>query len=243
MNTAQKLTAIAENQQKVYDKGRDAQWSDFWDKYQEKGTKSQYLYAFAGHSWTDETFKPKHNISPSYSCQYMFTYSRITNLSEILDRQGVTMNLSRANSVLCAFQYCDKLTNIPEINLSGIKNNTNANMLFDGATSLETVEKLVFSGADGIQYYNAFKSCNSLKNVVFAGVVTRSINCQDSPLTNDSIKSLILCLKNYKNTSAEGAYTITLKELCKTALEAEGATSPHGNLWTEYVSDLGWVLA
>lgn len=236
-----KASEMASGVSEVYDKGRTDEWSDFWDKYQEKGTKSQYLYSFAGHSWTDETFKPKHNISPSYSCQYMFTYSRITDLAGILKRQNVTLNLSRANSVASAFQYCDKLTNLPEINLSGITSAGNANMLFDSATSLETIEKLVFSNTSGINYAYAFKSCTKLKNVVFEGRVTRSIDLHwSSSLSVESMKSLIACLEDY-STASTGVYTVTFNDDCWEALEAD-SSAPDGKTWREYVeTTLGWL--
>jgi hypothetical protein len=56
------------------------------------------------------------------------------------------------------------------------------------------------------------------------------------------MKSIITHLKNYSGTASEYTYSLTLTSACKTALEAEGTTSPNGNLWTEYVSDLGWNL-
>ena len=49
MTTAEKLTAVAENQQAVFDAGKSAQSRDWWEKYQTYGGKDRtdYIYAFA----------------------------------------------------------------------------------------------------------------------------------------------------------------------------------------------------
>lgn len=59
---ATKLTTIAENQQKVYNAGKKAEYDRFWKVFQENGQRGNYFYAFAGGGWTPETFKPKYPI-------------------------------------------------------------------------------------------------------------------------------------------------------------------------------------
>ena len=87
MTFAEKLTTIAENEQKVYDAGYQKGVSEgggdsmgaFWDAYQEDGNRTNYAYAFYGRGWTDETYKPKHNITASGAFSQMFGYSHITD--------------------------------------------------------------------------------------------------------------------------------------------------------------------
>lgn len=243
MNTAEKLTAIAENQPKVYDKGKYDEWSYFWDIYQEKGTRGMYFYAFAGYAWEDNIFRPKYDMKLLYSNTNMFNYSCLTDLAELFEKQGVILDTSRATNLTNAFSNMQSCTRLPAIDTSGITLTSYCNAICDGSAKLHTIEKFKFKEGMAVSYQNAFRSCSSLTNVVFEGVLYASLNLQWSPLSVESLKTLILCLEDYAGTQEGGTKVITLKDECKTALEAEGATSPNGNLWTEYVSDLGWVLA
>ena len=56
MSIADKLTTIAENEQRVYDAGKQAQYDEFWDDFQKNGTEYMYYgYAFANRDvWTQD---------------------------------------------------------------------------------------------------------------------------------------------------------------------------------------------
>ena len=56
MSIAEKLLTIAENEQKVYKKGRQS----WWDDYQRDGATTMYAYAFYGSLWRDEIYEPNH---------------------------------------------------------------------------------------------------------------------------------------------------------------------------------------
>ncbi len=70
MSIAEKLTTIAENEQRVHDAGYDSGYSEgkqaeydrFWDGFQQDGNRKNYWYGFAGPGWTQETLNPKHKI-------------------------------------------------------------------------------------------------------------------------------------------------------------------------------------
>ena len=67
--------------------------------------------------------------------------------------------------------------------------------LFQGATSLETIRKLtVFETST---FTNSFQNCSKLKNIVIEGTIGQSISFNNSPLTPESMKSVISHLKNY----------------------------------------------
>ena len=78
MTTAEKLTTIAENQQKVYDAGyadgveagAKSEYDRFWDEFQNKGGKASYYWAFYGDRFTDETYNPKYDIVCSNILEY-----------------------------------------------------------------------------------------------------------------------------------------------------------------------------
>ena len=63
MSIAEKLTTIAENEQKVYEAGKKSQYDEFWDTYQTNGQRTNYTYAFSGLGWTDNLYKPKYPIT------------------------------------------------------------------------------------------------------------------------------------------------------------------------------------
>jgi hypothetical protein len=83
MSVAAKLTAIAENQQKVFEAGKQAEYDRFWDKFQNYGRTENYNYAFAMGRFNDENYNPKYPIkcsSGNTSGRYMFY-----NASDITD--------------------------------------------------------------------------------------------------------------------------------------------------------------
>ena len=134
MTIAEKLQTIAENEQKVYDAGRQAEYDAFWDQYQKNGKQNNYLYAFSGIAWTDETYNPKYTIKPTTNASGMFLYSNVTDTKVTIDisesKQNVvsmfansqiktipllivsetTPSLGTTNS--SPFQSCSKLENI-----------------------------------------------------------------------------------------------------------------------------------
>lgn len=245
MNTAQKLTAIADNQQKVYDKGRQDESSDFWDGFQNYGKRTKYSQGFYAYNngclWNDNMFKPKYDIIMVGSATEAFRGAQITDLKGILDRQGVVLDTSQVTSARFMFQSCANITHLPEINGANFTSD-NSDTIFSYASKLHTVDKFVVRADGTLNMNNDFYACSALENIRFGGVIGRDISFAYSPLSIDSMKDVINHLADYSAYNT-GVYTLTLKDECKTALEAEGTTSPNGNLWTEYVSDLGWVLA
>lgn len=89
---------------------------------------------------------------------------------------------------------------------------------------------------------NTFADMRNLKRVMFEGVIGQDIGFPNSPLIADAQKHIISQLKDYAGTDNEYVHTITIKATAFAELEAEGATSPHGNTWAEYIDDLKWKL-
>ena len=71
MTVAEKLTKIAENEQKIYDAGKQEYYNKFWDALQCIGKLTMYNYAFIQNGWTTETLKPKYIVKPTQA-NYMF---------------------------------------------------------------------------------------------------------------------------------------------------------------------------
>jgi hypothetical protein len=124
------------------------------------------------------------------------------------------------------------------LDISKITSSTHSQEIFAGDINLRTIEELTV--AETTPFSLTFNRCDALQNITIEGVIGRSISFPHSPLSVESMKSIITHLKDYSGTDKEYTYTLTLSSTSKTALEAEGATSPNGNTWLEYLDDIGW---
>lgn len=244
---AEKLTTIAENEQKVYEAGKQAEFDNFWDTYQSNGTRVDYSYAFAGKGWTDEFFKPKYDIYPGIYAKYMFRESNIHDLTGILKNLNISLDLSRCHSVEGMF-YGSTVTNIPVLSLKNASTaNTGLSSFFYNCTRLVTVEKFIVNNNGTHKFSSTFNYCSKLENIRFEGVIGTNISFQwSTKLSVDSMKSIISALKNYKGTSYESTYSVKFASDCWTALEAsgkpydDGLTTDETLTWKNYVISLGW---
>ena len=143
-----------------------------------------------------------------------------------------------ATSANYLFYYSTITDTKVSVDLSKIT--TNVSNVFTNCLQLVRIKKLIVGEETG---YNAvFNNCSKLTDIEFEGTIGKSISFAQSPLNIESLKNIILHLKDCSGGSTE-THILTLKDECKTLLEENGNTSPNGNLWTEYISDLGWVLA
>ena len=186
MSIADKLTQIAENEQAVFDAGKESERKAFWGAFQNNGNRTDYRYAFAGAGagWTVDNFKPMYNVHPTTDAREMFRDSRINaDLGAILNECGVTLNFSGCTRMENAF-YNTYFTALPEIDLSG----ATATSVFDWSSKLVTISSLITSETStGIGFYK----CTSLKNITITGIIAISLWIADSPLTKASITSVI----------------------------------------------------
>ena len=217
MNIAEKLATIAENQQKVFDAGKKAFYDEFWDNYQSFGNKTDYRYAFANgsytstnFSWNEKTFRPKYDIKPTVSVDRMFGFNSIKDLEAHLVDCGVVLDTSNCTNMSYMFLNSENVV-IPTISLESAASCAN---LFAYAPRVTTIRKIIF-GETNTNYTSAFVSCNKLENVEAGGTIPVSISFANSPLTKDSITSIVNALSNsasgqtatFKKTAKELAFT------------------------------------
>lgn len=265
---------MADGVNEVYDKGRTDEHNDFWAKYQAKGEvpfgygKSTYL--FANPNWNDETFFPKYDINLSGSCQEVFTNNACTNLKKRLEDCGVRIkstsssgitsvnNMFRnvattelppiyntgANSGFSVQRFCDSAKNLIKVPYyEFFEYAVNYNAAFANCSSLIEIEGIDFSSATDTS--RVVVGCTSLTTITVYGTIPIGISFADSPLSVESMKSVISCLKDY-STENQGAYTLTLKDTCKTVLEADTDTVEfNGQTYTYFnlITAKGWNLA
>lgn len=236
------LDQMASGVNEVYEAGKKSEYDSFWDEYL---NFSQASFIFAGSSWSDKIFKPNKDIVvDGKNANYMFAQARITDLEELLEKQGVVLDLSNAERVDYIFYYCSSLTKVPVLNFSKATNNRFSS-IFQSCSKLHTIRKLILpvdNASFTDLYRDAFAGCTSLVNIEVEGLIVRTISFAVSPLSAESLKSIITHLKDYSGTTSEYTYTITFNASAFETLEAGGVTSPNSNSWTEYIDDLKWNL-
>lgn len=196
-----------------YAAGREAEYDTFWDAYQQKGNLTNYNYVFAGRGWNDNTFKPKYDLIPT-EAYAMFQSSTMSNLIDILTKQGVKLDTSKATSIQNFMTGNSAIKKLPKIDASGVTSATGCAGLFNSCTALEEVEEFVFKESI-TNYLSLALWCSKLVKFKASGVIRGSISFDRSPLDKESITSVINALSTtateqtatFKKTAKEAAFT------------------------------------
>lgn len=203
----------------VYEVGKQegiqSEYERFWEAYHAPGDDYS-AFRFSGHGWTDVTFTPKQDIVPTGDAMQMFYASNIVNLTECLERQGVTLDFSQCTKrVDQMFAYSTYIEDIPMLDFRNAKrdpdNSGLFNSMFSGCKNLRTIRG-IYIREDGTSGYNsAFNNCSSLENITFYGVIGR--NGLDlhwsTKLTHDSLMSIINALADYSEDASGTIWTVT----------------------------------
>ncbi len=204
MSIAEKLTTIVENEQKVYDAGKKSQYDEFWDDYQQNGTLTSYVYAFAGKGWTKENFRPKYDIKP-INARLMFNYGGnncLIDMVALSEELGIVFDFSNTTYFYQCFcgNFFDRL---------GVIDTTSSASLdgmfieFQGTT----IDKLIIRSNGTTTITSSFQSATNLKNITIEGVVGKDFNIQYSPLSKKSIENVVSVLSD-----ATSSLTLTLSK-------------------------------
>lgn len=248
MSIADKLTTIAENEQKVYNAGytagqeaggggsydegftdgKQAEYDAFWDEYQQNGTRATYDFAFMGIGWTVNTLKPKYDIAPTSSATNIFRGNPITeNLSDFFEKQGIKLDFSKATTLIEGFIY-SATTGLGEIDL---RNATSLSWAFGRATYLKSI-KLLRLKNDGSQTVASMLAyCNALEDITIEGVIGQNgFTVQQS--TKLSKSSWISIINALSTTTSGLSITGSLTSVKKAFETSEGAND--GNTSAEW---------
>lgn len=188
MNTfAEKLTTIAENEPKVYEAGKKAERSVFWDAYQENGNRVDYARAFNSKWWTDQNFDPKYDMIPTDASE-MFRNSKITDY-----KSKVNIDFSKSTT----FSSCFNNSPIVEIGVIDMSSSNNLKYAIYNCTNLTKIEKVIITANQNVEE-SSFKGNPKLETVIFEGVIaTSGLNVQSSAkLSHESLMSIINCLED-----------------------------------------------
>ena len=207
MSIADKLTTIAENEQKVYDAGKKAEYDRFWDAVQNYGNRTNYNRGFCGMTWTDDNFKPKYDIRPNgqNSAYSLFGFAAITDLVELLEKQGIVLDTSKASGLFGEMFANSSVTRIPTLDLTNANISNGTTNMFANCNRLKTIDKIIMS--ENTITYSMFNGVTALENVIFEGVIGYTIDFKSVPLSKDSIISIVNALSATKT-----GQTLTLKK-------------------------------
>ena len=224
MSIADKLQTIAENQQAVYEKGKQDEYDRFWDNYQQNGERRRYRYAFADLGWTVDTFKPKYKMTLSASGAVGIFYlcnSGTKGDTNPLDYRefGHLLDFSQAADGQSAF-YGAKMNYI-NVDLS---NCTRLQSCFSGDYNSNYLSDLTLKFSEKCtNYTNAFGYCAYLINLTFVegSVIASDLAFNRSPkLTKASLLSIFTAL----STTVSGKTVTVHKTAVNKAFEtSEGA--------------------
>lgn len=110
MSIAEKLQTIAENESKVFEAGKKAEYDRFWDVFQDNGNRRLYAQAFTQLGWKDEIYNPKYDIiGEIYGLDGTFS-----NASRITDTK-VNLIVRQGGNLQATFNGCGYLKKIPSL--------------------------------------------------------------------------------------------------------------------------------
>ena len=232
MSIADKLTIIAENEQKVYDAGKKSQYDKFWDTYQDNGNRTDYAYAFKM-PWSEEHWIPKYDIKPTTAVN-IFVGVQVVDLVEHQAKHNFVID----------FSMCTNLQQMGSGNRSierfGVVDTRSASSLvapLNSIWSLKKVDEFILK-EDGSQTfsYPPFGGCNKLTDLTIKGKIGNTVSFADNKaLTDESLKGeygIINALLDLTGTGKTA--TITLHADAKAKLsDSDKAT----------ITQKGWTIA
>lgn len=208
MTTAEKLTKVAENRQKLFDAGKQAELKALWDILQDYGNRTTYNYAFNVPYWNDETFYPQHDFKVVGIAQHMFYRIGVTNLKERLEECGVSLDFSEATNMTYIFSSVNTVA-VPEVSFVNVVSLEGA---YGWSPKLEEIENIILREDGTNTFVSTFKTSKALKKVKFTGVIGNDIDFASCPLEKASFESVVSALS--ETTTGK---TVTFKESAKTA--------------------------
>lgn len=201
MTIAEQILRAKDDYDAVYEAGRQKEYDDFWDTYQNYGDRTAYDNAFAeatsGTMWVSGvTYRPKYPIKPT-SANAMYYATRLPY--EVLNE----VDFSNCKDFYNAFAY----STIKRLGVIDMSKATRTAPAFDNCNSLHTIDKIISSTITAWAS-TTFRGCASLENLFIEGIIAKSFSAQDcTKLSKASIISIINAL-----SSTTSGLTTTLSQ-------------------------------
>ena len=240
--TTEKMTidemCEALNNNDAFEAGKQAQYDEFWDSFQQNGERTIYYNAFSGNCWNNDILKPKYLVKPppSGNITSMFQFCNWSNdklnkqpidFSLIADKFDFSQVTSAAytfqnayiSNIYADFSNCNTLTNTFNHSYSGRTTNV----------TLKVSEKTKFSGTFnyGQTSYVTFTDDSVIGQ--------NGLNLTRwEAMQHDNLMSVINALKDYSEDTSGTQWVVTLGT---TNLEKLSETEK------AIATEKGWTLA
>jgi hypothetical protein len=199
--------------------GKQEESEAFWNGFTDNGKRTSYSSAF--NNWGNEYIRPTRKIIPKTAGSASSTFNKSVNLkkveAEYFDFSQKPRGTNNSNGYYYTFFMSTKIEEIEDI---GIQADFGFSNTFSDCYALHTIAML---RCDENTLFDAkvFQSCSQLKNIAFDGVIGQTVDIHWSPLTADSMRSIITHLSD-----AASGKTLTLSTTAKTNAftDAEWAT-------------------
>lgn len=213
MSIAEKLTTIAENEQRVYNAGFEAGKSqggdsDFWDIVLQKGKRNDLRCAF--YMWDIDYIRPPYKLTPTDQFSGYMTFSSCENLKKVEKAYFDFSEKATGTNTNASWQYtfsgCYNLKVIEDI---GLTPQYSYLYTFRNCQQLETIEKLGCDANTG--FSSPFTNCYALKNITIDGTIGKNgfnISAATKLSRNSILSILSACNK------ANAGITVTLPSKC-----------------------------
>ena len=155
----EKLSTATENEQKVFNAGKQEETDAFWEQYQESGIAKSYFYAFSYNRFNDETYNPKYPIR----CNNSIMGSRDIFYENNFITDTKVEIYAGTGSLYQAFYNAKKLETIRLLSVYEITEFTTSAFLF-----CENLKNITFEGVIGSDVWFQYSplTTKSIVNIV-----------------------------------------------------------------------------
>ena len=202
----------------VYEAGKKAEYDAFWDIFQNYGNRTDYISGFYGSGWTNENYKPKYPMV-------------VTNAYAMYQKTGIT-DIYCGGNIIVDFSKCTDFyytfygTQIKHLGVLDLSSTTRINSCFAASAKLISIDKLIMSESI-TNAAGAFTNTVALSDVTVEGVIACSIDIHWSPLSHDSIESIISHLSDTTTRQTLTLSKAAVNKAFETTTSAnDGSTSP-----------------
>lgn len=226
MSIAEKLTTIAENEQKIYDKGRSDGESAMWNNIQNDGNRTNYRNGFS--YWQKpEYIRPLHKVKPTADLPDLFFHcENIKKIeAEFFDLSSATTS-NNANSAghYRTFNSCYELVEIEDIGMR-------AGGLYQTFMNCYKLRKIAkWRVNENCVFSTPFNGCNALEEIEdIEGTIGKNLPISFSPLLTQGTVDRII--DHLANLTGQTAQTVTFHSTVSDNLTDEQYTKIINKNW------------
>jgi len=247
MSMAEKLQTIAENEQRVYEAGIQAERKQFWKVFTWNGRRKDYSYAFFNDGFGVNNFYPTQDMHPEnlnnafYNSCTANSYVGKGSFSDRIKECGIVFDTSNCTNFQRAFASATAWCG--DFGTFDIRKNTNVTSMINYAAHSNYLGKINFIVDENTNLTNLCSSAVYFNHISFEGTIAKSLNLSSVNLldTNDAKTIITTNLKNVVGTNLEGTLSFYLHSDVWNNLNTKYPFAD-GSTWQDYVMALGWTI-